>query len=325
MKNYTVKRYETADYVQWNAFIDKAKNATFLFHRDFMEYHSERFSDFSLLVFEDSKLVSVVPANRAEAMVFSHQGLSYGGFVIEANARMSKVLKIVREVLFFLNQNGIATFQVKLLPFFYNDFLSDETQYTLFLCDAKLVRRDCLSVIDLSKPFSYSENKKRKVKKGKSNGFLIVEENDFEGFWNQVLIPNLQQKHSVLPVHSLEEITLLKQRFPENIRQFNVYQNGEIVAGTTIFETPNAAHAQYISGNPEQNEVGSIDFLFNFLLQDIYPNKAFFDFGISNENAGRNLNEGLLYWKESFGAKAVMQDFYEIKTANFIQLENILI
>jgi len=325
VKNYTVKRYETADYAQWNAFINKAKNATFLFHRDFMEYHSDRFLDFSMLVYEDEKLVAAIPANRVEAAVFSHQGLSYGGFVFNADVKLPKVLKIVHKVLQFLHQNSIATLQIKPLPFFYNDFLSDEIQYALFLCDAKLIRRDCLSVIDLSKPFAYSENKKRKVKKGKSSDFSIVEEDDFERFWNQVLIPNLQQKHHVLPVHSLPEIALLKQRFPKNIRQFSVYQSGQIVAGTTIFETPNAAHAQYISGISEQNELGSIDFLFDFLLQEIYPDKAFFDFGISNENAGRNINEGLLYWKESFGARAVMQDFYEINTENFTQLENILI
>jgi hypothetical protein len=52
VKNYTVRRYTSEDFALWNAFISTAKNATFLFHRDFMEYHSDRFEDYSLLVFE---------------------------------------------------------------------------------------------------------------------------------------------------------------------------------------------------------------------------------------------------------------------------------
>ena len=56
MKNYTVKKYQENDYEIWNAFIGQAKNATFLFHRDFMEYHKDRFEDFSLVIFEDEKL-----------------------------------------------------------------------------------------------------------------------------------------------------------------------------------------------------------------------------------------------------------------------------
>ena len=83
MKNYTVRRYSSEYFELWNAFISIAKNATFLFHRDFMEYHSDRFQDFSLLVFEGEKLMSVLPANRVGDTVFSHQGLTYGGLVLD--------------------------------------------------------------------------------------------------------------------------------------------------------------------------------------------------------------------------------------------------
>ena len=81
MKNYTVKRYEKNDCTNWNAFIGQAKNATFLFHRDFMDYHSDRFQDYSLVVLDGEKWVAVLPANVVGDEVFSHQGLSYGGLV----------------------------------------------------------------------------------------------------------------------------------------------------------------------------------------------------------------------------------------------------
>src|SRR5690606_20229420 len=104
--------------------------------------------------------------------------------------------------------------------------------------------------------------------------------------------------------------------FPNNIHQFNVFKGPEIVGGATIFETENVAHAQYISANEDKQQLGTLDFLFEFLINERFKNKKYFDFGTSNHIPGKNLNEGLLYWKESFGARSISQYFFEIKTAN---------
>jgi hypothetical protein len=53
--------------------------------------------------------------------------------------------------------------------------------------------------------------------------------------------------------------------------------------------------------------------------------KNYFDFGISNESQGTKINEGLLFWRESFGAKTVVQNFYEVETKNYSLLETVLI
>ena len=90
MENYTVKRYQESDYPNWNAFISEAKNATFLFHRDFIEYHKDRFEDFSLMVFDNEKLVAVLPANKVGNEIFSHQGLTYGGLVINEKSKLPR-------------------------------------------------------------------------------------------------------------------------------------------------------------------------------------------------------------------------------------------
>ena len=126
-------------------------------------------------------------------------------------------------------------------------------------------------------------------------------------------------------MHSLEEINLLQANFPKNIRQFNVYFNDKIIAGTTIFESEQVAHAQYISAGENKNELGSLDFLYHHLLTQVFSKKMYFDFGISNENQGKKLNNGLSFWKESFGASTMVQDFYEVETSNFHLLENVLL
>lgn len=325
MKNYTIRRYTSKDFALWNAFISSAKNATFLFHRDFMEYHQDRFQDFSMLVFDEDKLVSAVPANRVGENVFSHQGLTYGGFIFDAKIKLGQVLEITKSVLQFLKQNEVITFQLKLIPAIYNQFFSEEIEYALFLTEAKLIRRDCLSVIDLTKPFSFSKDRVQGIKRGEKNKLFVKEETNFELFWNKILIPNLSQKHQAKPVHSLEEITKLYHNFTGNIKQFNVYQDNIIVAGTTLFFSDKVVRSQYISGNDAKNQLGSLDFLHNYLLTEIIKNKAYFDFGTSHEENGIKINEGLLYWKESFGAKTTVQDYYEVKTSNYSLLENVLI
>ncbi|MFI0490517.1 MAG: GNAT family N-acetyltransferase, partial [Flavobacterium sp.] len=187
------------------------------------------------------------------------------------------------------------------------------------------IRRDSMAVIDLSKSYNLSKLRKRGIQKGISNNLVVKEVDGFEDFWNKILIPNLAKKHQTKPVHSLEEIKKLKALFPKNIKQFNVYENEIIVAGTTVFESENVAHSQYISGIEDKNELGGIDLLFYQLISEIFKNKRFFDFGISNENQGRKLNNGLSYWKESFGASTIIHDFYEVESANFNLLETVLI
>ncbi len=324
MKSYSVKQYQERDYASWNTFIGKAKNATFLFHRDFIEYHKDGFEDFSLLIFDAEKLVAVLPANRVGDMVYSHQGLTYGGLVYNEQSRLYTVISFFSAILSFLEEKNVQKLHLKTVPSIYHIRPSEEIQYALFLAEAQLVRRDTLAVVDLSQKNNFSKIKKRGVQKGMSNGLVIKEELNFESFWNEILIPNLYEKHKVKPVHSIEEIKLLKSLFPKKIRQFNVYHNEKMVAGTTIFESVNVAHCQYISKYEGDENLGSLDFLYHFLITDVFANKRFFDFGISNESEGKKLNEGLSSWKESFGASTIVHDFYEVKTVNYAKLLGIL-
>jgi hypothetical protein len=324
VKNYTVKRYQESDYNSWNTFVTQAKNATFLFHRDFMEYHKSRFEDYSLMVFDGEKLIAILPANRVGEIVYSHQGLTYGGLGYKENLKLASVIQVFKAVLFYMDKNKITKIRLKTLPPIYHNKPAEELNYALFLADAQLIRRDTLAVIDLSKPFQFSKIRKRGIQKGLSNDLIIKEENSFESFWNQILIPNLESRHNAEPVHTLEEIQLLKRDFSTNIRQFNVYFKDEIVAGTTIFESQNVAHCQYISKYEEQENLGSLDFLYDYLISNVFAHKRFFDFGISNENQGKTLNNGLSYWKESFGANIVVHDFYEVATYHFSKLESVL-
>jgi hypothetical protein len=325
VKNYTVRHFISEDFEHWNAFISTAKNATFLFHRDFMEYHADRFQDYSLMVFEEEKLVALLPANKVDNVVHSHQGLTYGGLVLGKNAKLSTTIEVYKSVLKFLFENNIEKLSLKEIPSIYCTVFSDEINYLSHICKSQLLMKHAVSVISLKQDITISKSRRECINRGKKNNLIIKEETKFDVFWNQLLIPNLKEKYNAVPVHSADEISLLQKRFPDNIRHFNVYHNNELVCGTTVFITEKVVKPQYISGNENNNELGSLDFLYDFLINTFSKGKDYFDFGPSHENHGQNIVASINFWKESFGAKSVVQDFYEVETKNYTLLENILI
>ena len=325
MLEYKVVKYHSGLKEIWNHFVDQAKNGTFLFKRDFMEYHKNRFLDASILIYQKEKLVGLFPANLDQNTVCSHQGLTYGGIVLSSKIKYQESLIIYQTILMYYENLGVKSLYLKEIPSFYCIAPNDELLHFLFLSKADLVRRDTTTVMALNGKTAMNSNRKRSIARGRKNVFSIVEEQSFKTFWQEVLIPNLSQKFQKKPVHSLEEITELKQNFPENIRQFNIYHKGEIVAGTTIFETKQVAHVQYISGIEDKNELGGLDVLFDTLIGQTFEHKPYFDFGISNEQEGQKVNKGLLYWKESYGARVVTQDFYKVQTKNHRLLKQVLV
>jgi hypothetical protein len=320
MKEYTIKKYQTADYQTWNKFITVAKNATFLFHRDFMEYHADRFLDHSLIVLDGEKWVAVLPANQVDNELHSHQGLTYGGLLYNDKTKLTVIIEVLRNILVYLNEKNINYLHIKTIPYIYHQKPADEILYPLYLTDAQLTKRDSLSVIDLREPFKFSKDRIAGINRGIKSNLKIIEVTDFHLFWNEILIPNMLRKHNTKPTHSAADITLLHSKFPANIRQFNVYENDKVVAGTTIFESQTVAHAQYIFADQSKSQNGCLDFLYDHLITNIFKNKKYLDFGSSNGYLGDKLNVSLSYWKQSFGASTVVQDFYKVKTANHSKL-----
>lgn len=322
---YTVKKYNSVNSKEWNGFVLQSKNGSFLFHRNFMDYHSDRFEDFSLMIYKAEKLVAILPANKANDTLYSHQGLTYGGLLLSKKSKLQETTQIFQTVLKHLDSEGIKKLHLKLIPKIYHRLPSDEIDYLLFITEAKLLRTDVSTTIDNSNPLKIQSNRTEGVKKAENQDLSIAEDNNFEAFWNKILIPNLKERHSALPVHSLDEIKKLANYFPNNIKQFNVYNANEIVAGATVFETDKVVHVQYISANSEKQQLGSLDFLFNYLITKRFKDKRYFDFGVSNENNGKNINEGLLYWKECFGGRSIVHQFYEVETSNYTKLDPVFI
>ena len=289
-----------------------------------MEYHSDRFKDASYLVLKKNNVVAVLPANSVDDIIHSHQGLSYGGLILKPSLKLNEVILIFEALLYQLSIDGFKTLDLKFIPDFYALQSTNELKYLVHILNAELYKRDVLSVLDLKSSLPYNSSTKQAIKQAEDQSFKVKEVEEVASFWNELLIPNLKKRHQAKPVHSATEMQKLKQRFPFNIRQFNVYNDDLLISGCTVFETKTTAHIQYIAGSAVKSERVAIDYLHHYLISRVFNEKDFFDFGASTTNKGKNINEGLLFWKERFGARTYTQDFVKINLNKSIQLKSIL-
>lgn len=307
----SVRFYKPEHKKLWNEFIAQSKNGTFMLGRDYLEYHADRFEDFSLLLYEGETLRAVLPASRHGEEVRSHGGLTYGGLICGLAMTAQLMLQCFEALGNFLSDEGIKTLLYKRVPWIYHRYPSDEDLYALFIGRARLVRRDISSCIFQSDRINFNERRRRNIKKALKAGLEIRETADYAAYIG-LLEEVLAERHQAAPVHTAGELESLARGHPDNIRLFAAYRGSVMLAGTLIYETPLVAHTQYLASNGEGRAAGALDLVISHLVNDLYRDKRYFDFGISTENNGRHLNEGLIGQKQEFGGRGVVHDFYEI-------------
>lgn len=300
---------------QWDDFVKTSKNGTFLLCRDFIEYHRDRFLEFSFMFFDSKgRLLAVMPGHVENKVYYTHQGLTYGGLVIGSRIGSTDVLRIFEHLKFVLRQQGFDKVVYRAIPHIYHRQPAEEDLYALFRCGAVLSERKVSSSINLKRlRIPYSTQRRRSLKKSKSNGLCVNKENTYADFWD-ILAENLQTKYAVTPVHSLDEIEYLVEKFPDNIHLFIARGvDGVLFGGCVLFETDTVVHVQYVAATENGKRLGAVDSIIdNVVNNELFANKSFFDYGISTEEGGAFLNEKLIYQKEGFGARATLYDIYEI-------------
>jgi len=305
-----LQSYTAENQAQWNAVVAGSRNGTFLFDRAYMDYHADVFQDCSFLVLKRGKVEAVIPGNRAGTVFYSHQGLTFGGIISTEEITTCDMLEIFTLLNARLRLDGVTSVVYKPVPALYHRMPAEEDLYALFRNEAKVIGRLISSVIWQSNKLAFIESRKSGVRKALRSGMQIQESEDFSAFWG-VLTEVLLSRHGARPVHSLEEITLLHQRFPDKIRLHVAVMNGAVVAGVVMYCSERVAHVQYIATSEAGKKSGALDLIFDQLVNVVYTATPVFDFGTSNEQRGLILNEALIFQKEGFGGRGVVYDTYE--------------
>ncbi|MBP5647597.1 MAG: GNAT family N-acetyltransferase [Bacteroidaceae bacterium] len=313
----SVVRYDESRMEEWNAFVKISKNGTFLFDRRYMDYHSDRFTDCSLMFYKHGRLIAMLPANWCsdEGTVQSHGGLTYGGLIVPADMIAVDALEVFSCAIDWMKRElGAHRWLYKPIPYIYSTLPAEEDLYALFRSGGTLKERGVSSVIDCTRRLPMRQSRKSGCVKALKAGVTVDAGNmtdDLEAFWN-ILAGILMEKHHKKPVHTVAELRLLHSRFPEQIRLHVAREGGNVVAGALIYDMGHVVHTQYLASSAEGKRDGALDLLLHNLITVVYADRSYFDFGVSTENGGGYLNEGLIFQKEGFGARSVVYDTYEM-------------
>lgn len=308
-----IVKYNSCMQAQWDEAVKASHNGTFMHHRAFMEYHSDRFADYSLLAMDKGKVLAVLPANRVGDKVYSHQGLTYGSWLVTPKCDAVTMMQVMDETVKFLKNDGVVELIYKPVPHIYHRYPAEEDLYALFRHGAALTECSISTTIDLDEPIKFDRGNRSAVNRALRAGIEISESDDYEGYW-QVLQGVLQSRYDTRPVHTVEEMRLLQSRFPDNIKLYTATMHGEIVAGVVMFYAGPVAHSQYIAAAPAGRENGALALLFDTLIkQSADEGYRYYDFGISCENHGQYLNEGLAQQKARLGGRGIAYNVFSIK------------
>jgi len=312
-----VRHYTKNDADNWDQFCDTSLNATFLHKQKYIGYHKDRFIDESLIITDkNNKWLGVFPAARDpddESCVVSHPGLTYGGILHTGKLIGERMLDAFDKIEDHYIREGYSKLIYKAIPNIYHRYPAQDDLYALFRKSANRYRCDLSSSINLKHRLQESKRRRRATRNARENDINVIEDySNVDSLW-QVLRENLKKKHNAEPVHSEAEIKLLKEKFPDNIIIFTAWSKKELLAGVVIYIAGPVHHAQYIASSDHGKEVNALDLVFHKCIE-VANNlgSTWFDFGVSNEQKGMYLNEGLYKFKSEFGGGGVAHEFYSL-------------
>ena len=309
------ERYASELKPLWDALIDKSANGNFLFKRSFIEYHRDRFDDFSYLVWQEQQLIAVfaaaMPREREnDEVLIAHPGLTNGG-LIYTNDLSYVILENIYQVLFdIFKKDNLTKLIIKPVAKVFCQNYSEAEFFLLYANKFNLVGREINSVINLTRPIRMRKGQKYNINKANKKEVTVELSKQYEVFWN-ILTENLRYKHQVSPVHNLEEIQRLSHHHADNIKLYVAKKAGQVVAGVVTFSDARQGyvHTQYIGASEEGKKVGAVDAILFHVIQEARLSYQRFSFGVSSIEG--EINYGLLRHKEGFGAKIEVMDTYE--------------
>jgi hypothetical protein len=312
-----IRPYQPGLAAAWDDLVSRSDNGTFLHSRRFMSHHGGRFRDRSL-VLEDrrGKITGVFAAAEDPgdpATVVSHPGLTYGGVVHDGTVRASSMISALEGIAAHYRALGYKRLRYKAVPAIYRAGFSEDDLYALFRLDARRCRCDLSVTIDVCNRGPLQQRRARSQRRAEAAGVRTEQDwAEIGAFW-PILELNLRLRHGVAPVHSLAEISLLHERFPDEILLIAAKIAGVTVGGVVLFAAGPVLHMQYTATSEDGRAACATDLAIEHVIALARQRGSrYFDFGICTEEEGQHLAEDLYQFKASFGAGGVVYEQYEL-------------
>ncbi len=309
-----VRRYNTDDIETWNKYNKESKNSLFMFDRNYMDYHKDRYEDHSLIFYDDNELIALLPACQRDDILLSHGGLTFGGFISGSKMKQHTMNDCFKALVDYARLAGIHSIRYKCIPHIYHSYPAEEDKYALYANGAKLITIDASTYINLKKPLKMPKGRKAQISRARREKVEIEVLDDADSYRVFIDLENevLKTRHGTQAVHSAKEMKMLHDRFPESIHLFAAKKDGSIIAGTIVFVYDQVVHTQYMAANDEARQIGALDLTISTVIEHFKDSKSWLDFGISTEHNRIYLNEGLIAQKEGFGGRTGVYEIWEM-------------
>lgn len=319
--NPTIVPFTEARASQWDAFVAASRNGTVFHTRRFLSYHPrDRFSDASLLFLDGDSVVAVLPAAEKDGRLVSHPGASYGGLVLGDDVSVTDTGAMLDVLLAFAKEKkyaGVSLLRVP--PSSLQRAHSEDLQYWAYQRGFQMTRCEMDGAIDL---VGFTDDSALRLLTPKCRNMVRQAENakietrlsnDFDSFW-PILEGLLRGRHGTAPTHGVEEIKNLHALLPEHFRLLSAHQDGRMVGGIVLVTiNDRALYTLYMA----QEYAARKDHPMHMLLVEatklaIAEKRRELHLGVSTEDGGKKVNEGLFFFKESFGCRPVRRETWEI-------------
>ncbi len=306
----------------WDSFVKNSDNGTMFHEQVFLSYHAEgRFKDNSLYFTRNNNLFAVFPAieiiKNDKKILHSHGGASYGGFVYPKQLNIRDAFLLVEQLIEYAKKHNFDAIQLTLPPLIYSQHISNYIDFALIKHEFVYLKREISSVVDFSFENEqtllkqFRPEARTAIKKSIKSGIIIKECDNFSEYY-EILKKNLLMRHGVQPTHTLEELLLLKKKYPKEIRLWGAFLDNTLIAGVCNFSANSkVVLAFYISHDEHYQEYRAVNQLFYEIMKQYkYEGFSFLDFGIFTVNMEPNW--GLGRFKENFGSRGIFRDtFYK--------------
>lgn len=313
-----IRRYDAAQRTSWDALVRASRNGVFLFERDYLEYHADRFDDASLVVWRDGEPAALLPAHRVEGadgpLLVSHGGLTFGGLVLRSDLGARDTLDIVDALLPALRGQGWRALRVRPVPHIFHRLPSEDALHALLRHGARIVRTDLAHTVDLARRPPLAGGRRNALARARRAGVQVRRSDDWAAAWPLVEAV-LGARHGTRPAHSLPEIQALARCF-DRIALHAAFADASAaprpLAVVVTYAYDGVLHTQYMAASDEGREVGALDAVIASLLDDAPAGTRWLSFGASTHDEGRQLNAGLAAQKEMFGARPTILTTLEL-------------
>ncbi len=302
---------------EWDAFVEKSWNGTFLHTRRYLSYHGDRFHDESVIIHsQDGKWLGILASAQDPSdptTVMSHPGITFGGLIHGPELASPEIHPALEAACAHYAARGYKRLRYKTVPHIYHRVLCEEDRYALTKLKATLYRGDLWSVVNLAEPNPVTAKTRRKINKASHASLTLCRDTEQLPLVWELIHAQLDQRYRGTPVHSLEELQELFHRFPQYLTCWGTYINNYLAAAVITYKFGRVIRFQYSSSTEEGRAVNAPIWLFSQILAESQQLAlSWADFGHSQDPSTQAIQDGLYRFKKQFGSHGLVHQFFEV-------------